>query len=452
MMTASTQDQTTDALFARLSEQLFNELHANECMTLSLQGENVSYLRFNHAKIRQITQVTDAAVQLEFLKGQRLLRCSFQLTDASVTQQFLTPLLDRLRKQIELLPEDPYAVEPSTAESSRAVFKGKLPDNDTFCQDFLGIARDLDIVGIHQSGTSYCGVANSKGLKHWFETEGFASDYSIFHKNGKAVKGTLAGKDWDTAAVFKKMQNHREVFQRLDREPIRLAPGKYRSYLEPDATADLLGMLSYRGVSEAALRQGDSGLALLSSHSGAAKRLSEKFSVTEDFSLGLVPRFNENGELAAMKQPIMSKGEFVSSLINPRTAKEYGLQSNGANSDESLRSPIVASGTLEPSAALAALGTGIYVSNLHYLNWSDVPKGRVTGMTRYACMWVENGQFVSPIVDLRFDDSLLELFGYKLESLSSKTELIPNVGSYGGRNLGGMVVPGVLINDFTYTL
>ena len=30
--------------------------------------------------------------------------------------------------------------------------------------------------------------------------------------------------------------------------------------------------------------------------------------------------------------------------------------------------------------------------NLHYLNWSDNIGGRITGMTRYACFWVENGE------------------------------------------------------------
>jgi len=47
--------------------------------------------------------------------------------------------------------------------------------------------------------------------------------------------------------------------------------------------------------------------------------------------------------------------------------------------------------------SIAELGTGIYVSNLHYLNYSDRQACRMTGMTRFACFWVENGELVAPI-------------------------------------------------------
>jgi hypothetical protein len=41
---------------------------------------------------------------------------------------------------------------------------------------------------------------------------------------------------------------------------------------------------------------------------------------------------------------------------------------------------------------LKQLGTGLYISNLWYLNYSDQPAARLTGMTRFATFWVENGE------------------------------------------------------------
>ena len=69
-------------------------------------------------------------------------------------------------------------------------------------------------------------------------------------------------------------------------------------------------------------------------------------------------------------------------------------------------------------------------------------------MTRYACFWVEDGEIVSPIEDMRFDDTVYNFFGKNLESVTDKSRLNPNVGSYGGRNLGGVYCPGIILKSF----
>jgi predicted Zn-dependent protease len=73
-------------------------------------------------------------------------------------------------------------------------------------------------------------------------------------------------------------------------------------------------------------------------------------------------------------------------------------------------------------------------------------------MTRYGCFWVENGQIVSPIQDMRFDETLYKFFGQSLEALGEKSEPVPHISSYGERSLGGSLVPGMLLNSFTFTL
>jgi predicted Zn-dependent protease len=442
----------THELFRQSVGLLMNGLENGEHLTVYLSGEDVTYLRFNQGRVRQITGVQDARLSLEFVRDNRTVTAALELAGGDLQDESLRSLLESMRSASRDLPEDPFFVLPQSGESSNEVFRGQLPEAVDFVRSVLEPHADIDIVGVHQSGTSYRAVANSLGLVHWFETDAFATDYSIFHAdtvNGRAVKGTFAGSQWDAEQVSRKMDLQKSVLQRLSRDPVRLKPGCYRTYMEPSATADLIGMFSYRGVSEAAIRQGESALLHL-----VAKRksLSPKFSLFEDFGRGLVPRFNETGELSAESIAVISEGEMRNTLISARTAKEYGLKSNGAMHHEGLRAPVVLPGKLDPQDALSALGTGVYVSNLHYLNWSDVQGARVTGMTRYACMWVENGEFVAPIADMRFDESLFDLFGHKLESCANVTELIPEVGTYGGRQLGGCTVPGILVNDFTFTL
>ena len=101
---------------------------------------------------------------------------------------------------------------------------------------------------------------------------------------------------------------------------------------------------------------------------------------------------------------------------------------------------------------LKALGTGVFISNLHYLNYSDRQDCRITGMTRFACWWVEQGELVAPIGVMRFDDSLLRMFGDGLVALTSHAETVPDSSTYGARQLGAVTTPGAIVEGFRLTL
>jgi predicted Zn-dependent protease len=101
---------------------------------------------------------------------------------------------------------------------------------------------------------------------------------------------------------------------------------------------------------------------------------------------------------------------------------------------------------------MAALGTGLWVGNLWYLNYSDRPACRMTGMTRFATFWVERGRIVAPVDVLRFDDTLFRMLGTNLEALTADTELSLESVTYGERALSGMHVPGALLSELTFTL
>ena len=47
---------------------------------------------------------------------------------------------------------------------------------------------------------------------------------------------------------------------------------------------------------------------------------------------------------------------------------------------EYLRAPLMHGGDIKIDERLEQLGTGIFISNIHYLNWSDNLGGRITGI------------------------------------------------------------------------
>jgi len=101
---------------------------------------------------------------------------------------------------------------------------------------------------------------------------------------------------------------------------------------------------------------------------------------------------------------------------------------------------------------LSRLETGLYINNLHYLNYSDRPNCRMTGMTRFATFWVENGNISAPLNVMRFDETLYRLFGINLIGLTTEREFMLDPTTYGSRSTFSARMPGALIEDFALTL
>jgi hypothetical protein len=76
----------------------------------------------------------------------------------------------------------------------------------------------------------------------------------------------------------------------------------------------------------------------------------------------------------------------------------------------------------------------------------------MTGMTRFACFWVEDGKLVAPLAVMRFDDTFLRMFGEGLEALTDSAELIPNSDTYKERQVQSIATPGALVKGWRLTL
>jgi len=436
--------------FNQLLETLLEKQEENQHFTIKLSSERSQFTRFNQAKVRQTGYVADGWIELTLIQNQRSSFRQFAFTgNWEVDWQVADKALRDLREELPLLPVDPYLVLPSGTDTSREIHSGNLLAVEAVVPTVLELVAKLDFTGLYAGGVVIKAYGDSSGKKHWFATDSFTLDYSIFTPQGQAVKGIFAGSDWNNEAYAAQINYAKKQLELLSHPAKELPRGQYRTYFAPAAVADLLGMFSWGGVSEADLQQGGSALASLWRQE---KQLSPAFSLKENFRRGLMPRFNEWGEMAPLELALIEQGVLVNTLVNSRTAKEYQKTTNGANGYESLRVPEVSLGNLGFEQILPSLDTGLYVSNLHYLNWSDRPSGRITGMTRYACFWVEGGEIVAPIENLRFDDTLYRFWGEKLIDLTNFQEFIPEVGTYEGRQLGGSMVPGMLVEDFTYTL
>jgi len=435
--------------FDQLCTDLLAKLTSGEEATINITAEETLFVRFNGNRVRQNTDVEQLNLALRLQSNGRTVEKSHTLSGQNETDQAaLKRLLESCRQEALVLPVDPNQVAIENNGSSSEEFRGALLAPEEIVRAVVGPAEGCDLAGLYAGGTVIRGNRNSRGQSHWFATETFFLDYSLY--NGpQAAKGTYAGSHWNSADWAAKLQRTQALLQLLNKPQQDVKPGAYRTYFASRAFSDLVGMLGWNALSAAAWKQGRSPFKKLAEKEVC---LSPLLQIDENFALGLTPRFNSLGEVSQMSFPLIQSGELKTLLVSSRSAKEYGLLANGAAEAEAPRAMDVRCGTLAEKDVLKELGTGLYLSNLHYLNWSDLVSARVTGMTRYACFWVDGGEIVGPIKNLRWDESLYSAFGSKLMALTTHAEIDPAVDTYFQRALGGSRTPGALIDQFTFTL
>jgi predicted Zn-dependent protease len=445
---------TLSASFESLSQWIAREARGDEILFANWRGELSDFVRFNHGRLRQAGTVERLGVELRLVVDSKPVAAQLTLSGSLPEDlERLGGALRALRDSIADANADPYLLYDTEPAVSARIESAVMPAPEQWVATLEQSVGDADLVGFYMGGPMASGLASSLGHAHYHESASWSFDYSIYAPRrdirDKAIKSSLSGRDWDAAAVKASIATAVEQVPLLQAPVRKLGPGRYRALLSPRATADMLDMLSWGGFSARADLTGQSPLA---SFKRGEARFDSRLSISDDLTAGQVPLFQSDGFVRPGRIDLIHAGQRRDWLVSPRTAKEFGLVSNSANRGEAPEALHIDAGTMPASHAVANLDTGLMISNLWYLNFSDRQAARVTGMTRFATLWVENGKPVAPVEVMRFDDSLFELFGEQLVDLGSQAHWLPNTDSYDWRSPGGVSAPAALIAAMTFTL
>lgn len=436
--------------FHDVSDHLTSQLEGEEVYTSAFHGEDSDFVRFNQGQVRQAGSVAQRGVSVDLILGKRHASGWATLSgDASADKARLTGLVKRLRAKLPHLPEDPHLLYATDVQSSEHVGAKQLPESEHAVGQIRASAKGNDLVGIYAAGAIGRGFANSLGQRNWYETWNYNLDWSLHHAGDKAVKAGYAGFEWDDAAFLRKVDLADKQLAALARDPQTVPPGRYRAYFTPAAVHDLVGILSWGGFGLRAHKARQTPLLKMVEGEAA---MSEAVTIRENTAEGIAPNFQGAGFIRPAAVTLIEGGTYKDCLVSPRSAKEYGVPTNGASAGESPESLDVAAGDLPSSEALSRLEKGIYVGNVHYLNYSDRSTCRTTGMTRFATFWVEDGEVVAPLNVMRFDETMYRALGDNLMGLTAEREMILDSQTYGARSTGSGRMPGALVEDFTFTL
>jgi predicted Zn-dependent protease len=436
--------------FYNLADYATSKLQGKEVFTSTLNGESSDFCRLNGGKVRQAGSVLQNMMSLQLINGKKNAQGNITLCSVrSEDEKRIDAMIAGLRDQISVLQDDPYLLYNTKVRSSENISPNKLADSRDIIAGVAKATHGSDLVGIYAAGAVYRAFANSLGQRNWYENYSFNFDFSFYLRADKAVKTGYAGFEWKNDDFNRKLEVARRQLAILDRTPKTITPGRYRVYLAPQALTEVTDMISWGGFSLKAHKTKQTPLLRMVE---ANASMNSEVSIFENTAGGISPDFNSGGFTKPGSVTLIDHGRYKDCLVSPRSSVEYGIETNGANSQEIPSSLEFSPGSISSESILTTLGDGIYLNNLWYLNFSDRSACRVTGMTRFASFWVENGQIVQPLNVMRFDESLLRMFGEKLVGFTKEREMMISASTYGERSTGSAHLPGALVDDFSLTL
>ncbi|GIX49526.1 MAG: Zn-dependent protease [Candidatus Tectimicrobiota bacterium] len=436
--------------FYALVEVLSAQLRGEEVFTCTFRGETSDFVRFNRSAVRQPGSVVQRYLTLDLIQGRRHAAAEVALSgDLALDRDRVTALLATLRDRLPHVPEDPYLLYATEVHSTEHHGENRLPPSEEATAALLEAGKGRDLVGLYAAGGIYAGFANSLGQRNWFSSYSFNCDWSFYVQGDKAVKATYAGFVWDREAFAAKVAEAAAQLELLRRPPRTIPPGRYRVYLAPAAVYEILDLLAWGGFG---LKDHRTKQTTLLKMVEEGVRLHPAVTLVENTRDGVAPNFQEAGFLKPDRVTLIEAGAFRHCLVSPRSAQEYGVPTNGASAWEAPESIDMAAGDLPRAEILQRLDTGVYIGNVWYLNYSDRAACRITGLTRFATFWVENGVLQAPLNVMRFDESLYRMFGTHLLGLTAERDFILDPTTYHQRSTKSGRVPGALVDAFTFTL
>jgi predicted Zn-dependent protease len=367
-----------------------------------------------------------------------------------------------MREGIDLAAEMVEHVQPLTYEPTVPVYGESFADEEGYDPALAGLSNqdrlaymnsaaqgletdDIKLSGIFSNGSNIVAVTNTK------------SEHSLYFRTSDAqITAVLAhgSQKWEVIAE-QSAQNVSELSPESLREdlaflldcyqretPQQIPLGTYDVILGPAATAELLSMMNWIGFSGGSMKR---GFSFLSEEQVDQRVFSPRFNLVDDPDrLETFPFKMDLTGIPRQRHPIFEQGVFQGFLWFQDDADEFGAEPTGHTV---LHRSLVLQGdgrevnTLKQLVEMPRETDSLYIPFLHYMNIVNPSKGIITASSRFGALLLKaDGSVVIPF-NVRLTQSLLDIFGDKVEWLSRSTIPYNTSQSYGERNPTAIVVP-----------
>jgi len=286
-----------------------------------------------------------------------------------------------------------------------------------------------------KNGNFYCGRSTLASLSVTARTpQGNGSGYFIRnHFDVARLDTARIGRE----AVSKALNS---------RQPQPLDAGVHPVILEPQAVADLVGLLRYAFDA----RLADEGRSAFSAAGGKTKVgervLDERLSLSSDPWHPELPgpAAAANG-LPARKLSLVSKGVLETLVYSRFWARKKEVNPTPGPVNAILES------SAKPSSVedmIRNMKRGLLIGRFWYIRDTDPRTISYTGLTRDGVWWIENGKIQHPVRNFRFNQSILQLLAPGNVELIGAPERLTRSESQG---LDAQLMPALMVKEFHLT-
>lgn len=442
-------DRASDALAlaeAALAEALRDGVTEAEALVMA---EDSALTRFANSEIHQNVAETNRVVNLRVVIGKRVGVASTSRTDPEGLRRLAENAASIARVVEELgdwggLP-GPTDASP-VAEAYSQATAGATPEFRADAVRAVIAAADVARVtayGSFATGLETTAVANSNGVRvAWTRTTSQLITVSMGPGGGTgyAEAAAVDATSIDAGAIGREAASK----ARTTANAVSIEPGDYPVVLEEYAVTDLLDMLGYLGFSALAVQEERSFVE-------PGKQIGSALVTVRDDGhdpAGLPLWFDYEG-VAKQRVQLIEHGICRNVVHDSQTAARAGVTSTG----HGLPAPnpwgpfplnmIMDAGTSSRDDLVGGLDRGLLVTRFHYTNPVHPKLAIVTGMTRDGTFLVEGGRIVGPVKNLRYTQSYLAALAGTVAVGRERRTL--------RGFLGGVVVPAVRIDNWTFT-
>jgi predicted Zn-dependent protease len=427
-----------------ITDRLLSLSKADACCIRITGGEERS-LRFARGGATTNMTTSDSDLRVTSYINRR----KGSVSATSFDTEALDFALRRSEEIARLLPVDPEYIEPLGPQNYSL---SQRYDEATGLQGLSTLAnaastviaesveREVHAFGCGSSGRHFNALASSSGLFAYDRRSDM--DISVTARNradswsGWAGASEFRSSKLDVFGIARRATGKAAH----DAPPIDVEPARYTVIFEPAATAELARWLMWMMNS----RSADEGRSFFSKPGGGAKQgeslFDPKLTICSDPEDGLAPEGSFGFEGVPQRRRVWIDEGVVASLYRSR----FWAQKTGAEIIPFAGNFTIAGGDASLEEMIRATSRGLLVTRLWYTNMVDPRSLLLTGLTRDGNFLIENGRVTAPVRNMRFNQSLAELFS-NIEAIG------PTERTW--RAMGGGVVaaPPLMVSNFNFS-
>lgn len=421
------------------------KLSTADAVRVSVQSSRETNLRFADNQLSTSGVTTNTTIRVQSVFGKR--KASVVTNDRS--DEGLRRAVQQSEAIARLAPEDPEYLGELGAQTYTAVDAWSERTAGLTAEDrakaaltALAPARagnELTVAGFLICNAAASAIGTNAGLFAYHR--GTTANYTL---TARTTDGTGSGwvgaedTDWDRID-FAGVAVRAIEKARASRNPVAIEPGRYTVIFEPEATANLVGLMANAFQARAA-DEGRSAFAKAGGNKVGERIVDPRVTLLSDPRDPLILSSPFDGEGVPMGRQLWVKDGVLNQLAYSRYwANRQGKTPTGGSGG--LR---MADGPESLDSLIAGTTRGILVTRLWYLRPLDQRTLMYTGLTRDGTFLVENGKIARSIKNFRFNDSPL----FMLNNLEGIGKAVRTAGGEGGP---GVAMPPIKVRDFNFT-